>query len=212
MTPSRLKRIRKRLDQLRQGTDVQLRDIATALGPDRFEAMEAAWEEQLKLRKPEKPAAIKSYEDALNKAVLLHGKLDAQSGRGKNTDALRRRVDKAFEAAWEVLQEVVESDQSLRSWFDRDIDFGFDTHLGLDPVRMPRVLTSRSLDNVGDAKSAFNQIKRRQHKREALEAAEKELADLLMTDEQKHSQTQQVQADAAKLQSMLKKLKKMGFN
>lgn len=212
MNQSRLKRIKKRLDQLRQGKDVQLRDIATALGPDRFAAMEAAWEEQLKLRKPEKPSAIKSYEDALNKAVLLHGKLDAQSGQGKNTDALRSRVDRAFESAWEVLQETVASDQSVRSWFDRDIDFGFDTHLGLDPVRMPRVLTSRSLDNVGDAKSAFNQIKRRQHKIGALEAAEKELVDLLMTDEQKHSQAQQEQADAAKLQSMLKKVKKTGFN
>lgn len=212
MTPSRLKRIKKRLDQLRQGKDVQLRDIATALGPDRFEAMEAVWAEQLKLRKPEKPSAIKHYEDALNKAVLLHGKLDAQAGKGKNTDALRRRVDKAFEAAWETLQEVIASDQSLRSWFDRDIDFGFDTNLGLDPVRMPRVLTSRSLENVGNAKSAFNQINRRQNKIDALEAAEKELADLLMTDEQKHSQSQQEQADAAKLQSLLKKVKKAGFD
>lgn len=212
MTQSRLKRIKKRLDQLRQGKDVQLRDIATALGPDRFEAMEAVWAEQLKLRKPEKPSAIKHYEDALNKAVLLHGKLDAQAGKGKNTDALRRRVDKAFEAAWETLQEVIASDQSLRSWFDRDIDFGFDTNLGLDPVRMPRVLTSRSLENVGNAKCAFNQINRRQNKIDALEAAEKELADLLMTDEQKHSQSQQEQADAAKLQSLLKKVKKAGFD
>ena len=31
-------------------------------------------------------------------------------------------------------------------WFDRGLDFGADGDLGLTPVSMPRVITSRSLD------------------------------------------------------------------
>ena len=212
MTASRLKRIRKRLDQLQQGKDVHVRDIENALTPNQFVAMEAAWAEQIKLRKPEKPAGIKKYEEALNKAVLLHGKLDAQAGKIANLDDLKNRVDRAFEDAWQTLQEIVEADQTLRSWFDRDIDFGFDTDLGLDPIRMPRVVTSRSLDNIGNPKNAFNHKSRRQNKIEALEAAERELADFFMTDEAKAAKKQKAQTDAAKLQTLLKKVKKASFD
>ncbi len=208
MTPSKLKRIRKRLDQLRQGKDVQLRDIKSVLTSAQCSAMEADWAEQLKLRKPEKPSGIKRYEDALNKALLLHGKLDARSGRGVNLSDLKNRTDGAFEDAIEVLQESIEADQNLRHWFDRDIDFSFDTAIGLDPVSMPRVVTSRSLDNVGDPKYAFNHKSRRQSKIEALEAAEKEVADFLMSDVEKAAKMEEQQAEAVKLQSMIKKLKK----
>ena len=46
----------------------------------------------------------------------------------------------------ETLQEIVAADASLQVWFDRALDFDADGDLGLTPVAMPRVVTSRSLD------------------------------------------------------------------
>jgi len=46
----------------------------------------------------------------------------------------------------EILQEIVDADASLQTWFDRGLDFGHgslvDTQLG----NLPRVVTSRSID------------------------------------------------------------------
>ena len=38
------------------------------------------------------------------------------------------------------------SDASIQQWFDRALDFDAGGDLGLTPVAMPRVITSRSLD------------------------------------------------------------------
>ena len=40
----------------------------------------------------------------------------------------------------------MQADVGIRQWFDRAVDFGADGDLGLTPVAMPGVITSRSLD------------------------------------------------------------------
>ena len=44
------------------------------------------------------------------------------------------------------MQELLHADASIQQWFDRALDFEADGDLGLTPVAMPRVITSRSLD------------------------------------------------------------------
>ena len=46
----------------------------------------------------------------------------------------------------EILQELLHADASIQQWFDRALDLDADGDLGLTPVAMPRVVTSRSLD------------------------------------------------------------------
>ena len=50
------------------------------------------------------------------------------------------------EEALEITQELLHADASIQQWFDRALDFDADGDLGLTPVAMPRVVTSRSLD------------------------------------------------------------------
>ena len=44
------------------------------------------------------------------------------------------------------MQELLHADASIQQWFDRALDLDADGDLGLTPVSMPRVITSRSLD------------------------------------------------------------------
>ena len=44
------------------------------------------------------------------------------------------------------MQELLHADASIQQWFDRALDLDADVDLGLTPVAMPRVVTSRSLD------------------------------------------------------------------
>lgn len=214
-------RINKHLERLRQGDDVQLRDIKSVLTADQYTVMEAAWKEQLQLRQQEKPEGVKSYEKLLNKAALLHGQLDAYSsrmpktkqlhvGRTERIADLKNRTDRAFEDALERLQEIAAADPSVQVWFDRDLDFSFDTHIGLDPTQMPRVVTSRSLGNVGKRKirNVFGMRTRMEIKIEALEAAQMELQKLTRNEDQRIADSQKADADAAKLRGLLGKLKK----
>lgn len=200
---------------------MQLRDIKAVLTADQYAAMEAAWAEQLALRKPTKPEGVKNYEKLLNRAVVLHGQLDAISsrmpktkqlhvGRTERIADLKNRTDRAFEDALERLQEIAAADPSVQVWFDRDLDFSFDTHIGLDPTQMPRVVTSRSLGNVGkrQIRNVFGMRTRMEIKIEALEAVQMELQKLTRNEDQRIADSQKADADAAKLRGLLGKLKK----
>ena len=44
------------------------------------------------------------------------------------------------------MQELLHADARIQQWFDRALDFDAEGDLGLTPVAMPRVITSRSLD------------------------------------------------------------------
>ena len=216
MTPSRLKRIQKRLDQLRQGKDVQARDMQTALTSEQYAAMEASWAEQLKLRKPEKPEQIVRYEASLNKALLLDGRHEQVSGRTVKTKrlmqnrsekekALGSKADSAFEDALEYLREILDEDPSLRVWIDRDV--GLDSAVDINAGAMPRVITSRSTENYGSVASIFGHKTRMQIKIEALEMASSFMQSQLKTDAQRQLDKQEELAKGEKLRQMLGKLK-----
>lgn len=99
-----------------------------------------------------KPAEISGYEALLSVADRLHGQMDSLSGRGHHHSAKRigAKADTAYEKAIERLAEIIDADPALQMWFDRPISF--DVRSGgysLDPVDVPRCVTSRSLNNLG---------------------------------------------------------------
>ena len=46
----------------------------------------------------------------------------------------------------EILQEIVDADASLQTWFDRGLDFGHGSLVDAQLGNLPRVVTSRSID------------------------------------------------------------------
>jgi hypothetical protein len=59
---------------------------------------------------------------------------------------LQNEAESLYERALEYLDEIINDDQNLRVWFDRDLEFSAGSNIGCDNVRVPRVVTSRSLD------------------------------------------------------------------
>ena len=133
--------------KLEQGKHVQNRDLETWLPRDAYESIAGFWDYEKERRSAmygEKPSEVKEYEERLARAIFTFNKSEHFSARGKHPTA-KRLSDKSeseFESALEWLDESHQMNPSIRSWFDRDIDFGECT---FDPDGMPRVITSRSL-------------------------------------------------------------------
>lgn len=141
------------LERLRRGENVQNRDLRTWLGEDGYTDYEAECRQQCELRNEvkAKPSAVQEYERRLKRALLAYNKGEGASSKGRKKAASThyRAAETQFEILLEYLQEIIAADQSLREWFDRDTDWTASSELGLDPVSVPRVVTSRSLDNRG---------------------------------------------------------------
>ena len=202
-------------------SSVAKRDFDIAVGKDFAKLYKQRWAEQQELRKIEVPSEVKEYEQMLQEAVMWHGRLDAYSGRNpkvgkvivnrkKIVDDMKNKTDGLFERAYEKLQEIIGADKSLMVWFDRGIDFSFNTHLGIDPVRMPRVITSKSLENLsqGQFKTMHNWQTMAQVKLDVMALAFEELAKQERTAEEIEAELKQTQQQAEKLKGMLAKLKK----
>ena len=193
------------------------------MGKDFTKLYKQRWAEQQELRKIEVPSEVKEYEQMLQEAVMWHGRLDAYSGRNpkvgkvivnrkKIVDDMKNKTDGLFERAYEKLQEIIGADKSLMVWFDRGIDFSFNTHLGIDPVRMPRVITSKSLENLsqGQFKTLHNWQTMAEVKLDVLSLALDELDKQERTAEEIETELERNKQQAEKLKGMLAKLKKEG--
>ena len=206
---SRVARLKELIRRLDSGVDVQARDIKTVIGAEHYKEYKRNWEEQIQLRTQEKPDEIKTYEAMLKQALLLNGKLEAYSGRksvksnvivnrAEKKREIEGKTDAAFERAREYLEEILEQDPSLKIWFDRDIDLSIDGNVSLDPIGMPRVITSRSMERLSGAKEHFGLMSKREMKMDALksrlEAIERE-------------STTQSNTESVKLREILSRLK-----
>jgi hypothetical protein len=123
---------------------------------------------------------------------------------------MKNKTDGLFERAYEKLQEIIGADKSLIGWFDRGIDFSFNTHLGIEPALMPRVITSKSLENQaeGALASAYGWQTKAQVKLDVMALALEELDKQERTAEEIEAELKQNQQQAEKLKGMLAKLKK----
>ncbi|QWD90761.1 hypothetical protein [Polynucleobacter sp. MWH-Braz-FAM2G] len=220
---TRKKRIKELMRMLDKGLEVSKRDFDNAVGKDFAKLYKQRWEEQQELRKLEVPEAVKEYERMLQEAVMMYGRLDAYSGRKtkvgkvivnrtKKAEEIKNKTDGLFESAYEKLQEIIYADKTLEQWFDRGIDFSFNTHLGIDPVRMPRVITSKSLENQaqGSLASSYGWKTKAEVKLDVMELALEELAKQERTAEEIEAELKQNQLQAEKLKGMLAKLKAQG--
>ena len=220
---TRKKRIKELMRMLEKGLDVSPRDFNNAVEKDFAKLYKQRWAEQQELRKIEVPSEVKEYEQMLQEAVMWHGRLDAYSGRNpkvgkvivnrkKIVDDMKNKTDGLFGRAYEKLQEIIGADKSLMVWFDRGIDFSFNTHLGIDPVRMPRVITSKSLENLsqGQFKTLHNWQTMAEVKLDVLSLALDELDKQERTAEEIETELERNKQQAEKLKGMLAKLKKEG--
>lgn len=207
----KLDKVKQLLTKLADGEQVSLRDIEFTLGKSGVSEYERRWSNELDQRKQfeEKPEILVRYEEKLKKAefadnkaegIKTIGKRSKKDGLGRNSrQRLRDSAEKQYELALEYLEEVVNKEPDLVFWFDREIEFGFNSKLSIDIVGMPRLITSRSKYKLTSgllAQRTKSEIKQ-EVLEEAKDALEHEIACVATT------------IDAELLKSKLTKLKKM---
>ena len=150
----RLNKLEGIADKLKRGENVQNRQLQTWLSEEEYEQLEYEWRETLELREElkDKPSDLKRYEEKLKQATFNYNRAEGYSSKGKHTTA-KKFYDKSeslCEDALEILQEILHYDSSLRVWFDRGISFEVRGDLSADIVSLPRLVTSRSHEKLGD--------------------------------------------------------------
>lgn len=176
---TKIARMKALIARLEQGEDVQARDILVMLTADQKTQYEAAWTEQKELRDLKKPDEIVEYERLLNKALMLDGRAEQYTPKKiklitlKNaTTKVRASAERAFEDALSRLEEIVTVDPDLRYWLDRDLDFGIASSMTDDVHTLPRVITSKSINNLARTDTErFGKKTKTQIKLEALQDA-----------------------------------------
>lgn len=146
----RLEKLQGLLARLRRGENVQNRQLQTWLGQQGYKVFEDAWSNVVDLRNTltSKPGELIEYEMLLKKAIMLYNRGEAASLKGQaSARRFHAKAQAAFEKALLRLEEMIGQDPSLQMWLDRHCDFTAEGTLSLDPIGMPRVITSRSPDN-----------------------------------------------------------------
>lgn len=147
----RLAKLRDLLGRLKRGETVQNRQLRTWLGDEGYKVYEDQWSNSVELRQmlSAKPADLIEYEGLLKKATLLYNRGEAASIKGQHNVArpLHAKAQVAFEHALLRLEEMMSLDPSLQIWLDRPCDFTTAGLLSIDPIGLPRVVTSRSHAN-----------------------------------------------------------------
>ncbi|MDH6504065.1 hypothetical protein [Polynucleobacter sphagniphilus] len=220
---TRKKRIKELMRMLEKGLDVSPRDFNNAVEKDFAKLYKQRWAEQQELREIKPPQQVKEYEQMLQEAVMWHGRLDSYSGRNPKVgkvivnrkqvmDDMKNKTDGLFERAYEKLQEIIATDKTLVMWFDRGIDFSFDSDISLDSDGMPRLITSKSANNLaqGRLQQLHGWKTKAQVKLDVMALALEELVKQERTAEEIEAELKQNQQQAEKLKGMLAKLKKQG--
>ena len=146
----RLKKLQDIREKLVSGEAVANRQLKTWLG-EYFDEVARNWaeEQETRLKSSDKPAVLREYEQRLKQAHFQRAKAASASSKGRRSARkLSNDTDVAYEHVLEHLQEQVSLDPSLGLWLDRTPDNGPDTvGTGIDFHSMPRVRTSRSMEN-----------------------------------------------------------------
>ena len=168
----RLTKLRGLFDKLKRGETVQNRQLRLWLGERGYKVYEGEWANSVEVRKSlsTKPSELVEYEELLKKATLLYhrGERASISGQFSVSRPLHEKAQVAFERALLRLEELMSQNPSLQMWLDRHCDFTANGTLHLDPISVPRTITSRSADRVGIGIGAFA-LSKRQCKIRAIE-------------------------------------------
>ena len=148
---NRLAKLNLMLDELRRGKNVQNRRLAKWLTKKEFESFKSDWKIQQQIREElkDKPDELRRYENKIHQATFSDNKAEFFRMRGNKDKSTKfRNLSESFcEEALEILQEIVDADASLQMWFDRGLDFGHGSLVDAQLGNLPRIVTSRSLDN-----------------------------------------------------------------
>lgn len=218
---TRKKRIKELIKIIEKGLEVAKRDFDNAVGKDFAKLYKQRWAEQQELRKMEAPSEVKEYEQMLQEALMMYGryeqfnvnkttKTDTLINRQKTLDELSAKTDSLFEDAMERLEEIITADQNLRIWFDREIDFNFGSDLSIDPIGMPRVITSKSMDNLAkdEGMKRFGWKTKKEVRVSVLKDALEELEKAELTEEDVKAEIERNHQQSLKLKSLLANLKR----
>ena len=149
-TLMRERKLRGLLKRLKQGENVQNRDLQTWLGEQGYAEYEQRWQEQKELRDElaSKPDDVRRYEQLLKRANFAYNRAEgydrSTKGSAGAAEQLFHDAEREYERALECLQEIVAANPALRMWFDRDTDWTPDGSNNPDPESMPQVVTSKS--------------------------------------------------------------------
>jgi hypothetical protein len=167
-------------ERLKQGENVQNRDLQTWLGADGYKLYEDAWAAQKDLREElgNKPAEIVEYERRLKKANFTYNKAEGydRTFRFRTAELEYGDAEKQYVRLLERLQEIIVADPSLRVWFDRDASATRDGGHNIEPSHMPQVVTSKSPHNC--ARNGGLQLAKLKKQAVKIDAIEHELARL----------------------------------
>lgn len=174
------------LGRLQAGVHVPNRELKKWLTSDALATYESeqAVQQQLRCDVKTKPLAVLEYERRVRLAQLAYNKGEGASVRGKSSLAQKNfhSADMLCEQALEYLQEIVAADLSLCVWFDRDTTWTADSEVSAHIELLPKVVTSRSLNNRGGG--LLRQLRaKRDLKLWSVEMALAELADQTLTAE-----------------------------
>lgn len=199
----KLERLRDLRRKLERGQHVQNRTLKTWMGNDAVQQIEKRWQDEKDSRpKPaDKPPEIVEYEHRLKRANFVHAKAESKTARVRKTSGrLHNQAEHEYENALEYIQEQVGVDPTLQTWLDRPaiVEPG-EAGTGIDFHSMPRVITSRSMENQSDGSFTGKWLTKVDIKIEEIDHAISQLENKL-TDEQEADQ-------AAKAKDMLKALK-----
>lgn len=199
-TLDRLHDLKQRLER---GEHVQNRTLQTWMGAGAVQQIEQRWQDEKDSRpKPaDKPPEIVEYERRLKRANFVRAKAESKTARiNKTSNKLGEQSEHLYEHALEYLQEQVGVDPTLQTWLDRPaiVEPG-EAGTGIDFHSMPRVITSRSMENQSDGSFTGQWFTKRDIKIETVDQAISALENKL---------TPEQEADlAAKAKDMLKALK-----
>jgi hypothetical protein len=197
------KKIKALLKKLKDGRNVNIRDLRNKLGEQAVTEYESEWqlEQETRLKVEDKPQIIKDYEALLKRADFSENKADGIkiSSRDKkdlynrNSQVrLRNTAESLYEDALIKAEEIVTANPSYRIWFDRELDFTPNGDLYTSSCKVPRIVTSRSRNKLTSVKAPTKQdVKKSLLQRYLDNSHIKELS----------------KADAIKLKDMLQKLK-----
>lgn len=147
----RLEKLNALLGRLKDGEHVQNKTLKNWLEPAEYQRLFEDWGQQLSIRDywSSKPSGVCEYERGLRQAMFNYNKAEGYAHRGNNATARRfyNKAQSGFESSIQSLENELSYDPSIRAWFDRDLNFGEQGDISLSPTGMPRVITSRSLDN-----------------------------------------------------------------
>ena len=148
-------RVGNLIELLKGGEEVSLRDFKNAVGEEGY----ADYEQRLEQRRYEIEVMTSlegssGYDEWLKKGLLAYGK--GTNSRGKKSSKYFQDAEKCFETAIQCLQSDYYSNPGISAAYDRPIgDFDF----SLDPIGMPRLITSKSLDNMNAVDRTINKAR-----------------------------------------------------